>query len=562
MTVQRHEEAPSRQNTSLKRKVAGRPGELQRGKDQLYLNKESLQTIYDALPLSAVVLEITPDGDIAFASVNQGFANEVGLNPDEIIGKHPRAVMKPWPQLEADFWRNFNLCIQTQQTVAYEQWFYGAEGQEQWYFIQLSPLVDDHGQVTHLVGAALEITARKQAEAALVQAKESAEAAAWAKSNFLSSISHELRTPLNAILGFGKLLSRDPNMSAGQRHYTEIITRSAEHLLVLISDILDMAKTEANQVEITPTFFDLHRLLQELYDLFHSSATEKGLELNLVRDDNLPQQIRTDPIKLRQVLLNLLSNAIKFTEAGSVTLRVSSIDDEAENKAEDDSLVSRLAPYALLHFAVSDTGPGIALQEMDELFESFTQVGRSRLQTGGTGLGLPLSHNYVALLGGELRVDSKLNQGTTFWFDLAVDLATPDQLELEDMDLCPDPQEATVSAAAQAGASGTPEIRPAKLLAEPDGTEQAQLYRGRTHPVTWQNSAIDSTHLRMQLAELSPWLVADLHQAAIDLDVEKLRGLLLKVADQDKDLARVLLTLVDNFAYDELFSLTNPVGEE
>ncbi|HMQ50724.1 MAG TPA: ATP-binding protein [Anaerolineae bacterium] len=682
-------------NAFPQRLIARPTRELQRANDQLYLNQRSLQAIYDALPLAAVVFEITPDGDVVYASVNRGFANDVGLHPDEIIGKHPREVMKPWPQLEADFGRNFKLCVETQQTVAYEQYFIDPDGRELWYLIQLSPLVDDQGQVTHLVGAAQQITARKQAEIALVQAKESAEAAGQARSNFLASVGHELRTPLNAIMGFSKLLNRDSSLPPEQLQYTETITRNAERLLVLINDVLDMAKIETNRVKITPTFFDLHRLLTEVNELFYAAALEKGLKLNLLLDDDLPQQIRTDPIKLRHVLLNLLSNAIKFTEAGSITLHVSGKNYEAESRSEDNQHALLCSPNFLLHFVLSDTGPGFAPEEMDELLTPFTQAGRSRLQAGGTGLGLPLSRSYIALLGGELKVESKLNQGTTFWFDLPVDIAVPDRFENEKTDLPrqvlktrtgqpnhrllvideeavtrqllvgmlqPLGLEIRTVANGQNALDGWPAWQPQlvflstrlltptsqkiarqireratspvvivalttgelsqsqhtamtstydDILCVPfsfrdilalldqhlpglknDGSEEQAALSAPPAPVessdfterrpdqsffapeekmengvlqeglSWSNPAVEFTPLRSQVANLNPGLIANLHQAAIDLDGERLRALLLTVRDQNEELARSLLTLIDNFAYDELFSLTSSVGEE
>lgn len=682
-------------NVFPQRLTARSTRELQRANDQLYLNQRSLQAIYDALPLAAVVFEITPDGDVTYASVNRGFANDVGLQPDEIIGKHPRDVMKSWPHLEADFWGNFKLCIETQRTVSYEQNILGPAGLELWYLIQLSPLVDDQGQVRHVVAAAQEITARKQAEIALVQAKERAEAADQAKSNFLASVGHELRTPLNAIMGFSKLLNRDSSLSPEQLQYTETVTRNAERLLVLINDVLDMAKIETNRVEITPTFFDLHRLLTEVNELFYSTALEKGLKLNFLLDDDLPQQIRTDPIKLRHVLLNLLSNAVKFTETGSITLHVSGKPYEPEGRSENNPPPSLNPPNSLLHFVLSDTGPGFAPEKVDELLTPFTQAGRSCLQAGGTGLGLPLSRGYIALLGGELKVESKLDQGTTIWFDLPVDIAVPDGFENEETDLHrralkarpgqsnhrllvieeevvtrqllvgmlqPLGLEIRTVANGQSPLDGWPAWQPQLVflstrLLTPTSQEIARQIRERaTSPVvivalttgelsqsqhaamtstyddflcvpfsfrdilalldqhlpdlkidgaeeqaalsappapiessdfterrpdqsffapeekmengvlqeglSWSNPAVEFTPLRAQVADLNPGLIANLHQAAIDLDGERLRTLLLTVRDQNEELARTLLTLIDNFAYDELFSLTSSVGEE
>jgi PAS domain S-box-containing protein len=249
------------------------------------------------------------------------------------------------------------------------------------------------------------ITERKRGEIALQQAKLAAEAANRTKSQFLASMSHELRTPLNIILGFTQLLSRD-RFSPQQQEYLNTISRSGEHLLELINDVLEMSKIEAGRAALNATSFDLYHQLNTLDDMWQPKALSKELQLTLNRSPDLPQYIKTDESKLRQVLMNLLSNAIKFTQAGWVSLRVWV---EAQER---------------LCFALEDTGDGIAEDELKVLFNAFVQTETGRKSQQGTGLGLAISREFVRLMGGDLTLETQVGQGTTFRFDLPLTIAT------------------------------------------------------------------------------------------------------------------------------------------
>ena len=243
----------------------------------------------------------------------------------------------------------------------------------------------------------------RQREQALRQSEQQAEAANRAKSVFLANMSHEIRTPMNAILGFAQVLARDPDLGATQRKRLTTIQRSGEHLLTLINDILDMAKIEAGRMTLQVTPFDLGRLLTETVAFFEERARARGLAL-IVEATGLPSplthRVEGDELKLRQVLINLIGNAIKFTTAGTVTLRVES------------------AGVELIRFSISDTGPGIAPEEQTQIFAPFAQTESGRQVQGGTGLGLPLSNQFVRLMGGELTLNSTLGQGSCFSFTL------------------------------------------------------------------------------------------------------------------------------------------------
>jgi signal transduction histidine kinase/DNA-binding response OmpR family regulator len=259
----------------------------------------------------------------------------------------------------------------------------------------------------------------------LEQKAQEANAANLAKSKFLANMSHELRTPLNAILGFAQLMVRDRSINPSHKEHLEIINRSGEHLLTLINDVLEMSKIEAGRIALNENNFDLYRLLDSLEEMLTLKARSKGLWLTFDRHPDLPQYIRADEGKLRQILINLIGNAIKFTVKGGVTLHVKPGAGEWQVASlaltVPDQLIT--APYPL-DFEVEDTGNGIAPHEMPSLFEPFVQTETGRKSKQGTGLGLPISRQYVSLMGGEIRVSSVPDRGTTFGFNVWVKLAS------------------------------------------------------------------------------------------------------------------------------------------
>ncbi|PZV13907.1 MAG: hybrid sensor histidine kinase/response regulator [Leptolyngbya sp.] len=291
-------------------------------------------------------------------------------------------------------------AVQTKALYDTEYRIRSADGSYRYFVARGVPVLNQDGSIREWVGTCTDIHDRKQAEMALTQAKEAAEAANRAKSEFLANMSHELRTPLNGVIGYAQILQRANTLSEEDRSRIEVIHQCGSHLLTLINDILDLSKIEAQKVALMPTDFHLPAFLQGVAEMCRIRAELKGIQFQYQSASELPIGIRADEKRLRQVLINLLSNAIKFTDAGSVTFTIS------------------FAGEGKIRFEVRDTGIGIRQEKLQAIFQPFEQVSDAQRQSEGTGLGLAISQELVELMGSTIQVQSEVGAGSIFWFDV------------------------------------------------------------------------------------------------------------------------------------------------
>ncbi len=265
----------------------------------------------------------------------------------------------------------------------------------------------------------VDITERKQMEKELCQARDDAEAATRAKSAFLASMSHELRSPLNGVLGYAQLLQMDNRLVDDQLHDINVIYHSGQHLLNMINEILDLSKIEAGKMELQIEQLLLREMIEQIGGMLATKAADKQIDFSWKVNADVPNIITADPVRLQQILLNLLSNAIKFTDKGGVQCHI--------GLAEGEDIPSG---KARIRFTVSDTGRGIAEKDIGKLFTPFEQIEARRGDAKGTGLGLAISRRLVELMNGRLQVNSRVNEGSTFWFELVVQAAVKTEMAL------------------------------------------------------------------------------------------------------------------------------------
>jgi two-component system sensor histidine kinase/response regulator len=381
----------------LEQEVADR----QRAQEALHESEGRIRLLLDST--AEAIFGIDRDGSIIFcnpATVRLlGHASGVdllGRNAHEIM-HHSYADGTPYPLAECPivparqgkeihtdsevFWRSNGTCFPV------ELWAYP---------------IRKEGEIVGVVITFLDITERKRAQAALLDAKEAAEAGSRAKSEFLANMSHEIRTPMNGIIGMTEL-ALDTSLTSEQRDYLNLVKSSADSLLHVINDILDFSKIEAGKLELEKTEFEIRDLFRDTLKTLAQRTDKKLLEICARISPKVPKTLIGDPTRLRQLVVNLIGNAIKFTEKGNILLNT-----ELDSNSGDE---------VRLHISVSDTGIGIPLEKQQIIFESFAQVdGSTTRRFGGTGLGLTISRQLVGLMGGRMWVESEVGKGSTFHF--------------------------------------------------------------------------------------------------------------------------------------------------
>lgn len=363
-------------------------------------NRRHLQAVIDNTPVC--VKQVAGDGSL-LAMNPAGLGMIRAKNADAVLGENVYNLVSPEFRERYKLF-NERVCAGEASSMTFEM--IDMEGNRHWMETHAVPFISPTSSVGSQLAVTQDVSIQKQAEAALIAAKEAAEATALAKSAFLANMSHEIRTPMNAILGFSHLGLDETNIAV-QQAYMNNIHQSAVGLLEIINGILDFSKIGANKMTLETAPFRLHELLGETRQTLQLAADEKHLQFFCLISSDVPDYLQGDSLRLRQVLTNLIANAIKFTEHGQVTVNV--------------ELASRLGHQVMIRFSVTDTGIGMTADQQKRLFQAFFQADSSTTRKyGGTGLGLAISQQLVHLMGGEISVISEINHGSIFTFTVSL----------------------------------------------------------------------------------------------------------------------------------------------
>jgi len=356
---------------------------------------------------SAPIMIWMADTDLSYFWFNQGWLEFTGRTLKEEAGTGWLAGIHP-DNLETRR-QTIDEALKHHRPFKSQHLLRHHDGEHRWVLESAVPRFDDSGRFSGYIGSCTDVTASKVNEQVLEQMMSEAYAANRAKSEFLATMSHEIRTPMNGVIGMTDLIL-ETRLDGEQRRYAQVIRNSAESLLRIINDILDLSKIESGKLEIEQIAFNIHSLLDELNELYTLRAAEKSIAFNSVATPDVPVWVRGDPTRIRQILDNFIGNSLKFIQRGQIDLRVDLLAAEPE--------------HVTLRFAVHDTGIGIAPQQQQKLFTPFSQADSSTTRKyGGTGLGLAICKRLTELMGGEIGLESKVGEGSTFWFSAVFALA-------------------------------------------------------------------------------------------------------------------------------------------
>jgi PAS domain S-box-containing protein len=351
------------------------------------------------------------DHQYRFVLVNEACVRFVGLTKDKILGRHITEILDK--EVFAHHLRAPLEAALSGSKQTLETWLETPRLGRRYTSLSFTPFINEEKNNTGAVVNLRDLTQQQRMQQELIQAKDEANHANEAKSQFLAAMSHEIRTPMNAIVGMTDLALMTPD-EADQHEYLTILKGSAQHLMGIINDILDIAKIESGKMELASEPFSLNKMLSSLYQVFRHEMAAKKLDFHLNISEKLPEYVLGDEIRLRQVLTNLLSNARKFTEHGYVSLKAELFRPAPEISVTFSSTPAN-SPLAWIRFEVQDSGIGIPPDRQEAIFDRFQQADTTTARRfGGTGLGLAISQQLLAQMGGELDLTSSPEQGSTF----------------------------------------------------------------------------------------------------------------------------------------------------
>lgn len=376
--------------------------DLKKALSEIKIKADQLNILLNTIP----ALVFFKDLNLNYLMVNKAYLDFVNKTEEEVIGKTIAEVVSDYHN-SSDYIKQEQIVIQTGnhiynifETIKHDNNIITIS-------TNLAPVSNTEGEIIGLIGVSLDISKQKLYEVELKKAKELAEQGMKAKSLFLANMSHEIRTPLNGIIGMSQILKKT-NLNDKQNEYISTIVNSGDSLISLINDILDFSKIEAGKIEFDHKNFRIESVIKDITNILKVKAEEKGLMFSTTIDNDVPTRFNGDSYRLKQVILNLASNAIKFTNSGSVNINVKFVRKEGDKNR--------------IEFIIIDTGIGINDEKRSKLFKSFSQIDASTTkQYGGTGLGLAISKKLTEMMSGDIGVDSKIGEGSTFWFNVLFD---------------------------------------------------------------------------------------------------------------------------------------------